>query len=51
VDTVPLAGDTSEDVLARIIGDVATLAFRWNKPLATHYCPRRFKAEGTAIGY
>jgi len=34
VDTVPLAGDTSEDAIARIIGDVATLAFKWNKPLA-----------------
>jgi hypothetical protein len=34
VDTVPLAADTSEDAIARIIGDVATLAFKWNKPLA-----------------
>ena len=34
VDTVPLAGDTSEDTIAKMIGDVATLAFKWNKPLA-----------------
>ncbi len=39
VDTVPLAGDTSEDVIARIVGDVATLAYRWNKPLATRLLP------------
>ncbi len=34
VDTVPLPGDVSEDAIARIMGDVATLAFKWNKPLA-----------------
>ena len=39
VDTVPLAGDTSEDAIARIIGDVATLAFKWNKPLAARLLP------------
>jgi uncharacterized protein len=33
VDTVPLAGNTSEDQIARIIGDVSWLAFKWNKPL------------------
>src|SRR4029077_17252869 len=34
VDTVPLAGDTTEEAIVRIVGDVATLAFQWNKPLA-----------------
>jgi uncharacterized protein (UPF0210 family) len=28
VDTVPLADDTSEEAIARIVGDVATLAFK-----------------------
>lgn len=46
VDTVPLAGDTSEDTLAKIIGDVATLAYRWNKPLATRLLP----APGKKVG-
>ena len=46
VDTVPLAGDTSEDTIARIIGDVATLAFKWNKPLATRLLP----APGKKVG-
>jgi uncharacterized protein (UPF0210 family) len=39
VDTVPLAGDTSEDTIARIIGDLSTLAFKWNKPLAARLLP------------
>ena len=46
VDTVPLAGDTSEDAIARIIGDVATLAFKWNKPLATRLLPAPGKKAG-----
>jgi len=46
VDTVPLAGDTSEDAIARIIGDVATLAFKWNKPLATRLLPSPGKRAG-----
>ena len=46
VDTVPLPGDTSEDLVARIIGDVATLAFRWNKPLATRLLPSPGKKVG-----
>ncbi len=46
VDTVPLAGDTSEDAIARIIGDVATLAFKWNKPLAARVLPAPGKKAG-----
>jgi uncharacterized protein (UPF0210 family) len=46
VDTVPLAGDTSEESIARIVGDVATLAFKWNKPLATRLLP----APGKKVG-
>jgi uncharacterized protein (UPF0210 family) len=39
VDTVPLPGDVSEDQIARILSDVAWLAFRWNKPLAARLLP------------
>jgi uncharacterized protein len=46
VDTVPLAGDTSEDLIARIVGDVATLAFKWNKPLAARLLPSPGKKVG-----
>ena len=34
LDTVPLPGDTSVEEIARIVGDVATLAAKWNKPLS-----------------
>jgi uncharacterized protein (UPF0210 family) len=46
VDTVPLAGDTSEKSIARIVGDVATLAFKWRKPLAVRLLP----APGRKVG-
>ncbi len=46
VDTVPLAGDTSEEAIARIVGDVATLAFKWNKPLAARLLPSPGKKTG-----
>jgi uncharacterized protein len=39
LDTVPLPGDISEGRLARILGDVATLAYKWNKPLAARLLP------------
>jgi uncharacterized protein (UPF0210 family) len=39
LDTVPLPGDISEEHLARILGDVASLAFKWRKPLAARLLP------------
>lgn len=39
LDTIPLPGDVTEDQLARIIGDVATLAFKWKKPLTARLQP------------
>ncbi len=46
VDTVPLPGDVSEDRIAKILGDVATLAFKWNKPLAARLLPSPGKKTG-----
>jgi len=46
VDTVPLPGDTSESAIASIIGDVAMLAFKWNKPLAVRLLPAPGKRAG-----
>jgi uncharacterized protein len=46
VDTVPLPGDTSEETIARIVGDVATLAFKWNKPQAARLLPAPGKKAG-----
>ncbi len=39
LDTIPLPGDTSEDQIARILGDVASLAYKWQKPLAARLLP------------
>jgi uncharacterized protein (UPF0210 family) len=46
VDTVPLPGDTSEAAIAGIVGDVATLAVKWNKPLAARLLPAPGKKAG-----
>ena len=46
VDTVPLAGDASEEAITRIVGDVASLAFKWNKPLAVRLLPAPGKNAG-----
>ncbi len=46
LDTVPLPGDTSEDRIARILGDVASLAQKWNKPLAARLLPVPGKKAG-----
>jgi uncharacterized protein len=39
LDTVPLPGDITEARLTQILSDVATLAFKWNKPLAARLLP------------
>jgi hypothetical protein len=46
LDTVPLPGDITEEQLARIIGDVATLAYKWNKPLSARLLPAPGKKAG-----
>jgi len=46
VDTVPLPGDISEAQLMRIYGDVASLAFKWHKPLAARLQPVAGKRAG-----
>lgn len=51
VDTVPLAGDTSEETIARIVGDVATLAYKWNKPLAARLLPAPGRKIGEMTGF
>lgn len=51
VDTVPLAGATSEKQIASIISDVSWLAYKWNKPLGSRLMisPGRSKGEMTAF--
>lgn len=46
LDTIPLPGDTTVEELARIIGDVATLSVKWNKPLSARLLPVRQKHAG-----
>ena len=50
LDTVPLPGDVSEQQLAKIIGDVATLAFKWHKPLTARLIPVPGKRVGEQSG-
>lgn len=46
LDTVPLPGDVTEDQLARMIGDVASLALKWHKPLTARLQPVAGKKAG-----
>jgi uncharacterized protein (UPF0210 family) len=46
LDTVPLIGSVSEEQLARIFGDVASLAWKWNKPLSARLQPIKGKKDG-----
>jgi len=46
LDTIPLPGDVTEDQLARIIGDMATLSVKWRKPLSARLLPVKGKKAG-----
>jgi uncharacterized protein (UPF0210 family) len=46
LDTIPLPGDTTVDQLARIIGDLATLSAKWDKPLSARLLPVSGKLAG-----
>ena len=46
LDTVPLPGDISVEQIARILGDVASLAYKWQKPLAARLLPVPGKKAG-----
>jgi len=46
LDTVPLPGDVTEEQIARILGDVASLAYKWKKPLAARLLPAPGKHAG-----
>lgn len=39
LDTLPLPGDVSTEQLSRILGDVASLAWKWKKPLSARIQP------------
>jgi uncharacterized protein len=46
LDTIPAPGDISEDQLVRIFGDVASLAWKWRKPLSARLQPVKGKKAG-----
>ncbi len=46
IDTVPLPGDVSVEQLERIIGDMASLAFKLRKPLSARLMPVKGKKAG-----
>ncbi len=46
IDTVPLPGDVTVEQLERIIGDMASLAFRLRKPLSARLMPVNGKKAG-----
>ena len=51
LDTVPLPGDITEEQLARIMGDVASLAYKWKKPLAARLLPAPGKKPGDRTAF
>jgi len=46
LDTIPLPGDVTEERLDLIIGDMATLAVKWHKPLSARLLPIAGKGPG-----
>jgi len=46
LDTVPLPGGISEEQVARILGDVASLAYTWKKPLTARLLPVKGAGPG-----
>jgi uncharacterized protein (UPF0210 family) len=51
LDTIPLPGNTSQLQIERILGDVATLAFKWNKPLSARLLPVAGKEAGERTAF
>jgi len=43
LDTIPMAGDVTSRQIERILGDVATLAVKWHKPLTARLLPVKGK--------
>jgi uncharacterized protein len=46
LDTIPLPGDITVEQLDMIVGDMATLAFKWHKPLSARLLPVKGKGPG-----
>jgi len=46
LDTIPLPGDITVEQLTRILGDVASLAVKWHKPLSARLQPAAGRKPG-----
>ena len=46
LDTIPLPGDIAQSRLEAMIGDMASLAVKWHKPLAARLLPVKGKSAG-----
>jgi uncharacterized protein len=46
LDTIPLPGDVPEQVIESIVADMASLSFKWHKPLSARLLP----APGRKVG-
>jgi hypothetical protein len=46
LDTIPLPGEVSEAQIVKILGDVASLAWKWHKPLSARLLPVKGKQAG-----
>jgi len=51
LDVVPLPGDTTSDALGRLVGDVASLAAKYGKPLSARLFPVPGKAVGETVHF
>jgi len=51
LDTIPLPGDITEEQLARMFGDVASLAWKWHKPLSARLQPVKGKYPGDMTSF
>jgi len=51
LDTIPYPGDIGETQLASILGDVASLAFKWHKPLSARLLPVTGKKAGESTDF
>ncbi len=51
LDTIPLPGDVSQEQLERIIGDMASLAFKWHKPLSARLQPVSGRKAGDRTAF
>ena len=51
LDAIPLPGDVTQAQLERVIGDVASLAFKWKKPLTARLIPAPGKKAGDRTNF